>query len=149
MEVNVLHAPVILDMSGEPLELVSPLSGLANGATIKNGTRLVERRRRVRTGLHLPVLMFRHGAGDAVETNTRDLSSDGFYCVSRVQFEVGERLLCSLKIPTHDPNGQHLERNLECTVRVMRVVPQKSGDLFGIACRIEDYHISPTGPVRP
>jgi hypothetical protein len=132
-------------MSGDSLELVSVWGGPANGMGMKSGT-IFERRKRARTRLHLRVFMFRNGGAEAVESTTRDLSSTGFYCMSRVQFAVGEELACSLKIPTHDPYGKHLERNLECKIRVMRVVPQESADLFGIACRIEDYHISHAGP---
>jgi hypothetical protein len=134
-------------MSGDSLQVVSGLNGSINSADDARGTP-PERRQRARTRLHLPLVIFRAGsAASAVESMTRDLSSSGFYCMSRVQFTIGEQLICSLKLPTHDPAGRHLERNLECTVRVMRVIPQESGSLFGIACRIEDYHVSQAGSV--
>src|SRR5215831_15603715 len=111
-------------MFGDSLELVPTLDGRPNSASVKQGA-LADRRKRTRTRLHLPILIFRNRPGTgAVESTTRDLSSSGFYCVSRVQFAVGEQLICSLKIPTHDPNGKQLERKLECRVRVVRVVPQ-------------------------
>ena len=104
---------------------------------------MVERRKKVRTRLHWPVLLFRDKPGsDAIESVTRDLSSSGFYCWTRIQLVEGEQLICSIKIPTHDPHGKQLERTLECSVHVLRVVPQESNDSFGIACRIEDYHLS-------
>ena len=128
-------------MSGDSLELVSAFGGLSDGVSVRYT--LPERRKRARSRLRLSVLMFRDCAGtDVVESTTCDLSSNGFYCLSHVQFAVGERLVCSLKIPTHDPDGKHFEQNLECTVRVIRVVPRGSGDLFGIACQIDDYHVS-------
>ena len=89
------------------------------------------------------MLLFRDRPGsDAIESVTRDLSSSGFFCLMRAQLMEGERLVCSIKIPTHDPHGKHLERTLECRVQVLRVVPQESTDSFGVACRIEDYHLS-------
>jgi len=130
-----------LSMAGDSLELVSGWSGVADGLGL-NATGTVERRKRVRTRLHWPVLMFRQRPGsENVESVTRDLSSNGFYCLARVQMLEGEELVCSIRIPTHDPHGKHLERTLECRVRVIRVVPQEAG-VFGIACRIEDYHLS-------
>jgi len=128
-------------MSGDSLELVAAWSGLTNG--IAGNSCGVERRKRVRTRLHWPVLMFRNRPGsDAIESVTRDLSSSGFFCLMRVQLIEGEWLVCSIKIPTHDPHGKHMERTLECRVQVLRVVSQESPDSFGVACRIEDYHLS-------
>ena len=125
-------------MSGNPLELVSTRNGVANGAGV-----VLERRKRARTRLHWPVLMFRNRPGsDAIESVTVDLSTSGFFCLTRVQLAEGEKLVCSIKIPTHDPHGKRLERMLECGVQVLRVVPQESSDAFGVACRIEDYHFS-------
>src|SRR5450759_4493428 len=83
-----------------------------------------ERRKRARNHLHWSLLLFPNQATEAVESLTRDLSSSGFYCVTGVAFIPGERLICTLKVPTHDPNGKHLEQKLECRVRVMRVEPQ-------------------------
>ena len=133
-------------MAGDSLELVVASSGLANNSRM-DLARVTERRNRVRTRLHWPVLMFRSWPGsDTVESVTCDLSSSGFYCLSGVQLLEGEQLMCCIRIPSHDPRGKHLERALECRVRVTRVVPQESGNLFGVACRIEDYHLSDIPP---
>ena len=129
-------------MSGDSLELVAAWSGLTNGIAGNSGGS-IERRKRVRTRLHWPVLLFRDRPGsDAIESVTRDLSSSGFFCLMRAPLIEGEWLVCSIKIPTHDPHGKHLERTLECRVQVLRVVPQESNDSFGVACRIEDYRLS-------
>ena len=129
-------------MSGDSHELVAAWNGLTNGDGDSPGT-IVERRKKARTRLHWPVLLFRDRPGsDAIESITRDLSSSGFYCWTRIQLVEGEQLICSIKIPTHDPHGKQLERILECSVHVLRVVPQESNDSFGVACRIEDYHLS-------
>jgi len=131
-------------MSGD--FLVSTWDGSVNGVAANPGA-VVEKRNRVRTRVHWPVLLFRDRRGaTAIESITRDLSSSGFFCLTRVQLNEGERLVCSIKIPTHDPQGKHLERTLECRVAVVRVVPQESNDLFGIACRIVDYHLCQMHP---
>jgi hypothetical protein len=128
-------------MSANPLELFSAYGGLAKPAELP-APHSSERRKRARTRLHWPVLLFRSHAADAIESLTRDLSSEGFYCLAKMPFTVGESLICTLKVPTHDPNGKHLERSLECKVRVMRVEPQAEEGMFGIACWIEDYHFA-------
>src|ERR1035438_2655922 len=125
-------------MPGDFLELVAAWSGLINGRGENSGAP-VERRKRVRTRLHWPVLLFRERGSDAIESVTRDLSSSGFFCLTRVRLSEGEKLVCSIKIPTHDPQGKHLERLLQCRVEVLRVVAQESSDSYGMACRIEDY----------
>jgi hypothetical protein len=126
-------------MSGELFDLVIDRNGASALAHDPRRT-AVDRRKRARTRLHWPVLMFRHRHGaDAVESTTRDLSSGGFYCLTEVPLTEGEDLVCSIKVPTHDPQGKHLECALECKVRVVRVVPGAAGDLFGIGCRIETY----------
>ena len=147
MESNVHRSLVPFIMSGDSLELIDAWGGaVVDGIGLKVAG-LVERRKRVRTRLHWPVLMFRERLGaEHIESVTRDLSSSGFYCLTRVQLLEGEQLVCSIKIPTHDPHGKNLEQTLECRVRVLRVVPQEPGDLFGVACRIEDYHLTQLHP---
>ena len=133
-------------MAGDSVELVDPWRGLHNSTGFLSPG-IGERRRRTRTRLHWPLLMLRERPGhQTIESTTRDLSSGGFYCLSRVQLVVGEQLRCRIKIPTHDPRGESPERTLECRVRVIRVVPQEAGDSFGIACHIEDYHLSQIQP---
>jgi hypothetical protein len=124
-------------MSANPLERPAVYGGPVKPAVLDPLSS--ERRKRTRNNLHWSVLLFRNHAGDAVEALTRDLSSGGFYCVTGVAFTPGERLICTLKIPTHDPNGKHLEQKLECKVRVVRVEAQGAEGKFGLACQIEDY----------
>jgi hypothetical protein len=99
-----------------------------------------ERRKRTRTKVHWPVCFFRDATGERVESLTQDLSSGGFCCLADTPFTAGETLMCLLKLPSHGPNGKHLEQMLECKARVMRVELQDEG-VYGIACRIEDYHL--------
>jgi len=135
-------------MRANPLEVI-PGFPEANGST--NGFReaanhgpaeRAERRTRVRTKLHWPVLFFPRGTAEAVGSITQNLSSSGFYCHSRIPITPGESLHCVLTIPSHDPSGHEKARLLECRVRVTRVEPGLTEDTFGIACQIQDYHLA-------
>ena len=103
---------------------------------------LSERRKRVRAKVYWPVLLFRDDVAEAIESVTRDLSSIGFYCLSPRPFAVDETLVCALKVPMHARMGGEQMITIECRVRVART--EEMGDnRFGIACRIEDYHLVP------
>ena len=132
-------------MSTNPLELSAVYGVLAEPA---ENPPPAERRRRARSHVHWAVLLFRDHGGDVVESLTRNLSSNGFYCLSEVAFTPGERLICALKIPSHDPKGKHLEQRLECRVRVLRVEPHNPEGMVGLACQIEDYHFGPVPTQR-
>ena len=126
-------------MSANPLELFSVYGALSKAAG-ERPRQFPDRRRKPRTQLHWPLILFRQQqGGDAIESVTRDLSSRGFSCHSPSPFHIGELLSCAMRIPTHDPNGKLLERILECRVRVVRVMADAEGG-FGIGCAIEDYH---------
>jgi PilZ domain len=101
-----------------------------------------ERRQRVRTSVHWPVLLFRSQRADAVESLTLDLSVSGFYCLSATPFAIGESLVGVLKMPAHNPNGRETECHLECRVQVVRVDANVAEGQFGVACRIEDYRFA-------
>jgi hypothetical protein len=128
-------------MSANPSEV---FNGYAPGVHGRDtaAPSLSERRRRPRIRVHWPVLLFRNDAAQAVASTTLDLSSSGFFCLTATPFIPGEQLICALKVPFHDPKGKHLDRNLECMVRVVRVEARGEGGGFGVACRIEDYHIA-------
>jgi PilZ domain len=135
-------------MLANPLEVIPGLPGphgSSNGvrdAITNSPNGRTERRMRVRTALHWPVLFFCNGSGEAVETVTHNLSSSGFYCQSRIAIAPGENLRCALTIPSHDPSGYEKARVLECRVRVTRVEPGLTEETFGIACQIQDYHLA-------
>jgi hypothetical protein len=116
-------------------------------ATSPNGGNpdpLLERRRRTRTRVHWRVRCWGGPLTEALETVTQDLSSDGFYCFSRIPFLPGEKLVCMLRIPAHRLDRSDLEAELECQVRVVRIEPLSEEGVFGIGCRIEDYRLTRT-----
>jgi len=122
-----------------PFEVLMPSVG--HGKPYITGPAPGERRGRGRFRVHWPIILFRNQSGeDTVKTITQNLSSQGFYCLSRKPYTVGELLFCTLQIPTTDPGGR--ETYLECRVQVVRVeeVAENAADgQYGIACRIEDY----------
>jgi hypothetical protein len=133
-------------MSAKRLELISDALSRNEPHDVGSPVR-VEHRRRARIQVHWPVLFLSTGSagGAPIETITENLSSDGFYCLCTTQLPLGEPLMCSLKIPTYEPAGKHTVRTLECKIQVTRIEPHAERGLFGIACRIEDYHFVPNG----
>jgi hypothetical protein len=103
-----------------------------------------ERRKRARTNVHWPVLLLRDQGFNPIDTVTQNLSSSGFYCFSSTPVAPGAVLRCSLKVPAHDPKGEQRTVTLECRVQVLRSEAAQDGS-FGIACRIEDYHLIARG----
>jgi hypothetical protein len=119
-----------------PLEVLTPAVGRSNPHIAKSAP--VERRRRARVRVHWPIVLFPNQTGeDVVETVTQNLSSQGFYCLSRKRFTVEELLLCTLQIPITGLGGR--EGHLECSARVVRVEENMAGGEYGIAFRMEDY----------
>jgi len=106
-----------------------------------------ERRKRTRMRVHWPVCFFRPDTGDVVKTVTHDLSSDGFYCLANTTFIPGESGECTLGVPTRHPTGGEHVISVQCKVRIIRVETLGESGLYGVGCRIEDYHFtgSPNG----
>src|ERR1700674_4018189 len=101
-------------MSAKPQEIFPDYFGFDKPAA--ESAFRSERRKRTRTRVHWPVLFFRSQASEAVESVTQDLSSSGFYCLSRTSFAPGETLICTLKVPVHDPLAKERRLGLECKV---------------------------------
>lgn len=97
-----------------------------------------DRRKRVRARLHLPVCFFAAEHRAAVETTTRDLSINGFYCVSPAPFRVNEIALCFISIPICRPDRAEQTLVLKCRARIVRV-ELLEGTGYGAGCEIEDY----------
>ena len=102
----------------------------------------VERRKRARLPLHWRVCLSRRSSHLVVETETRDVSSSGFYCFTEESFTPDERLDCVLVIPL--PRGADTGERLclRCQAEVVRVDIAPPGGRFGVACRIDDYSVA-------
>lgn len=98
-----------------------------------------ERRRRTRAALHWTVYLKRPAQEEDVRAETRDLSSEGFFCFSPRPFAAGETIGCTIVLtPPTEAGGA---RMLSGRATVLRVEPA-GPHLFGIACRLEDYTFS-------
>ena len=132
-------------MSAKQVEAYPRFAGKGESDDLM-ATRRQDRRRRARTRVHWPVRIFRNSGKDAVDTTTRNLSSDGFYCLSKVAFLPGESVYCMLRLPAYDGADRTLA--LRCRIHILRVEAINGDGVFGIACRIEDYHFEHVDPVR-
>jgi len=97
-----------------------------------------ERRKRKRVAVHWRVRLFEPMGNKSVKSTTENLSSEGFYCLSRRTFNIGERLRCEIVIP-EAALGFDDPIVLECQVTVRRVEHLESW--FGLGCHIEDYSV--------
>ncbi len=116
-------------------------SGKLRSFTFADARHEPERRSRLRTPVHWPVTFFRPDSPERVESSTLNLSSEGFYCLTDVPFAPGEHILALLHAPSCHPAERDATRVLRCQVRVLRVEPLDGR--YGIACRIEDYQLTP------
>jgi hypothetical protein len=101
-----------------------------------------ERRKRERLYLRLPVLFLREEADGPLQTETRNISNNGFYCITPHPFAPGEKLRCLIGVPTRSSEKRELKDRLylEAEVDVVRIVVN-NGDGFGVGCRISDYRV--------
>jgi len=105
-----------------------------------------DRRKRTRFPLHWTVRLFRQPGKPSVESITKNLSSEGFYCITSEPFKLGERLQCMIVIPGGGSFGLESSVGLECHVTVRRMEKLPSG--FGLGCHIEDYTLTGGSPPR-
>ena len=116
----------------------------ASALNARKQDRSLERRRKTRTPVHWNLRFWGGPLTETIQTVTQDLSSDGFYCFSRIPFIPGEHLICMLRIPAHRLDRSDRAAELECQVRVVRVDPVREEGYFGIGCKIEDYRLTRT-----
>ncbi len=91
--------------------------------------------------LRWPVLLARSGDSRIVEAETENLSSQGFFCISRESFGIGERLNCIVVLPAKGW-GYHAQSVwLHCRAEVIRVEIQAPASGFGLGCRMEEFSL--------
>jgi hypothetical protein len=111
-------------------------------ATIEDGSPVRgsdDRRRRDRLPLQLPVKFYTGDADAPIHGTTRDMSSEGFFCLSRATFTPGESVTCSIEYPAFAPDVPESRLVITCRVRIIRTVPDATQGIHGIACRIQDF----------
>jgi len=96
-----------------------------------------DRRQRCRLRLAYPIRLNRSGSHVTTEVLTENISSDGFFCLTRHPFTLRETIHCELVIPAEHPNDA-LEHDvvLRYKAEVVRVVRESDGSGFGIGCRL-------------
>lgn len=97
-----------------------------------------ERRRWARAQVRWQVQIFGTDARP-LRCVTRDVSSGGFYVSSERKFEPGERLACTLSIPSYRSRQDDEVLVMRCRVEVVRVESGPAEKRFGTACRILEY----------
>jgi hypothetical protein len=83
-----------------------------------------------------------------VATTTRNVSSQGFYCLVREPLESGERVGCTVVIPVPKAGQPDDAVWLKCQARVLRVKAVAAHETLGIAFLIEEYCVVHLNPVR-
>ena len=103
-----------------------------------------DRRKRARFEVRAQVVLFPLSSAGPTICVTQNISSLGFYCLSKTYFRTGDYMTCSLSLPSTDGADGKSPLELQCLVRVVRVANAEGG-LFGVACKIEDFRTHAVG----
>ena len=109
--------------------------------------RKAERRSRPRVALQWVVHVSRPGGKHPVASLTRNVSSQGFYCLVQEALESGERVECTVVIPIPKSTRSDEVLWLKCQARVLRVEPAED-TAFGTAFQIEEYTVVHPSPAQ-
>lgn len=101
-----------------------------------------DRRKRLRIPAQWKLFLFQGADTHPLETTTRDISSEGFYCFIPVPLLPGQMLQYLLLMPTSGSSEPLL--CLEGTAQIRRLENLKEG--YGIGCQVQEYHILTLGP---
>jgi len=96
-----------------------------------------DRRRRRRVALNCAIYLTEQSVR-CTEGRTKDLSSDGFYCIVHDLMPAGKDISYRLVMPAYDGLGHSTWIGLEGQAKVLRVDLHSAGT-YGIACRVRDY----------
>jgi hypothetical protein len=107
-----------------------------------------DRRSHPRAALEWVVHLSKAGGNHPIDTRTRDVSSQGFYCLVHEPFESGERVECTVVIPIPKSCKPDDVLWLKCQARVLRVEAAASATAFGVAFQIEEYCVVHLNPVQ-
>ena len=110
--------------------------------------RRAERRTRQRAALQWVVHVSRAGGKHQVASRTRDVSSQGFYCLVQEPFESGERVECTVVIPIPKSSKPDDVLWLKCQARVLRVEAVAASAAYGIAVQIDEYSVVHLNPMQ-
>jgi hypothetical protein len=83
-----------------------------------------------------------------VSCKTRNVSSQGFYCLVQEPLESGELVECMVVIPIPKSGDPDAVLWLKCQARLLRVEVVAADKAFGMAFLIEEYCVMHLNPVR-
>jgi hypothetical protein len=102
-----------------------------------------DRRRRVRLPLAWVIYVLRSSDTSPVETKTKNISSEGFYCYVHEALVVGECIRCTMVVPGFEAAHRDECISLECQATVLRV-EAVGPRYYGVACHIDTYKMVTT-----
>lgn len=101
-----------------------------------------ERRGQSRTSLRVPLLLLPCGWPRPIQTETENVSMDGFFCRIREAFAPGDRLKFLLLLPNAVKDSEAAKATcLQGIAEIVRVVSSASGHGFSIGCRLSGYRV--------
>jgi hypothetical protein len=83
-----------------------------------------------------------------IASRTKNVSSEGFYCLVQEPFESGERVECTVVIPVPKSTKSDDVLWLKCQARVLRVEAVMAETAYGVAFQIEEYSVVPLAPMQ-
>ncbi len=86
------------------------------------------------------VHLFRPGIVDPIEGYTKNLSSEGLYCVVSQPVAVGDAVAYLLMVPAFGPGGGHEVIRLSGQLEVLRMEQVGAGS-YGLGCQFRDYRV--------
>lgn len=104
--------------------------------------RVIDRRRQRRLPLRWTAYLYRAGVSEPIEAMTRNVSSDGFYCVVEEPFAIGETVRSALLVPAFDPDAPDRVMTIESECSVVRVECIGTG-AYGVAFHMRTLHVVP------
>src|SRR3954453_12707224 len=107
-------------------------------------TMFIERRSCSRTELRVPLYLLPFGASVPVRTETENVGVDGFFCYSKHFFSPGERVKFLLVLPSaplDSAPATGIQIGGEAEITRVSVGPMPVN--YGVACRLQSYHILP------
>lgn len=107
-------------------------------------SRYPERRGKIRFPLHCPVTLAAETGGSEISGQTVNISSSGFQALVERPIPPGVVVVCTLTLGAPDLGSPWVLPELRCKAVVVRSEEKPDGS-FGLACRIQDYILSPRG----
>jgi hypothetical protein len=102
----------------------------------------MERRKQSRTDLHIPLFLLPAGRSEPIQTETENVSLNGFFCYTKHLFAPGEHLKFLLLFPEVASGLQTTKTTyLHGVAEVTRITTNQLELEFGIGCHLTTYRV--------